>query len=132
MSTNLESVVKELRRLKDRKEALAAEESEINKQITLIEQSKLPAMMEEAGITKFQVPGIGSVGVKNETFIYVAADNRAKLHETLRRQGNGSLITETVNHQTLQSFVKEQLAAGNSVPDEIKLTFVKVAKLRRS
>lgn len=132
MSKTLEEVVKELRRLKDRKEDLADQTTEVNKAITHIEQQVLPSMMESAGISNFKVPGIGSVSIRNETFVYVAADDRPRLHEELRASGNGSLVTETVNHQTLQSWVKEQLEAGNEVPDAIKLTYAKIAKLRRS
>lgn len=131
MST-LENTVRDLRKLKDRKEALAEEEKQINKDIAAIEGQKLPEMMEAAGISSFKVPGIGSVSIRNETYVYVAAENRPKLHEALKESGNGDLVTETVNHQTLQSWVKEQLEAGNEIPEAIKLTFAKLAKLRRS
>jgi hypothetical protein len=89
-------------------------------------------MMESAGITSFKVPGIGSVSIRNETYVSVLAENRPKLHEELRASGNGDLITESVNPQTLKSWAKEQLEQGNEVPDVVKLTFVKEAKLRRS
>ena len=128
----MEAVVTELRRLKDKKDQLNDQLTETNKQITHIEQAKLPSMMETAGITAFKVAGIGSVSVKNETFTYVPADNREQLHSKLREQGHGDLITESVHHSTLNSFVKECLAAGIEVPDEIKVTYAKVAKLRRS
>lgn len=132
MSETLDTVVTELRRLKDQKERLNDELTETNKKITHIEQAKLPSMMETAGITSFKVAGIGTVSVKNETFTYVPADNRENLYAALREQGHGDLISETVHPSTLNSFVKECLAAGMEVPDEIKVTYAKVAKLRRS
>lgn len=132
MSSNLENVVQRLRALKDEKERIGARETEINKEIVQIEQSKLPEMMEAAGITSFKVPGIGSVSVRDEVFVSVLAENRPKLHEELKASGNGDLITESVNANTLKSWVKEQLDQGNAVSDAIKLTFVKTAKLRRS
>ena len=131
-SERLGAVVRELRKLKDRKEEIAEEEKAINKQIAAIEAQTLPEMMESEGLSAFKVPGVGSISLKNETYVYVPADKRADLHQVLKANGNGDLVTETVNHNTLQSWVKEQLAEGNEIPDEIKLTFVKLAKLRRS
>lgn len=131
MST-LETVVRRLRELKDEKEKLGEEEKRINIEISQIETLKLPEMMESAGITSFKVPGIGSVSIRNETYVSVLAENRPQLYEELRASGNGDLITEQVNPQTLKSWVKENLEAGNEVPDVIKVTYVKEAKLRRS
>ena len=131
MST-LETVVRRLRELKDEKERLADEEKKINIEISQIETQKLPEMMDSAGITSFKVPGCGSVSIRNETYVSVLAENRPQLHEELKASGNGDLITEQVNPQTLKSWVKEQLDQGNEVPDVVKLTFVKEAKLRRS
>jgi len=131
MST-LETVVRRLRELKDEKEKLGEEEKRINIEISQIETLKLPEMMESAGITSFKVPGIGSVSIRNETYVSVLAENRPQLYAELRASGNGDLITEQVNPQTLKSWVKENLEAGNEVPDVVKVTYVKEAKLRRS
>lgn len=131
MST-LETVVRRLRELKDEKERLADAEKKVNIEISQIETQQLPEMMESAGITSFKVPGCGSVSIRNETYVSVLAENRPALHEGLRSSGNGDLITESVNPQTLKSWVKEQLEQGNEVPEVVKLTFVKEAKLRRS
>jgi len=131
MST-LETIVRRLRELKDEKEKLGEQEKRINIEISQIETLKLPEMMESAGITSFKVPGIGSVSIRNETYVSVLAENRPQLYEELRASGNGDLITEQVNPQTLKSWVKENLEAGNEVPDVIKVTYVKEAKLRRS
>ena len=46
------------------------------------------------------------------------AGTKEELFDALRAQGYGSLVTETVNANSLSSFVKEQMEAnGEALPD---------------
>ena len=45
-------------------------------------------------------------------------ENKEELYETLKNEGYGSLITETVNANSLSAFVKEQMADNDDqIPD---------------
>lgn len=54
------------------------------------------------------------------TKLYASAvkENKAELYEALKNEGYGSLITETVNANSLSAFVKEQMVDNDDVlPD---------------
>lgn len=129
---NLEDSVRKLRALKDEKDATEEKLKGINKEIDRVASLDLPALMEAQGIDTFRVAGVGSVTLATDTYVSVLADDRPVLYDWLKETGNDSLITESVHHQTLTSFVKEKLEAGDDIPDVVKVAFKRVAKLRRS
>lgn len=122
-----------LRALKERKQAIEDQLTDVNKQISYKEGVTLPELMTAHGVSTFKCPGVGTVYLQNETDVSVLADNRPELHAFLREQGDGSLVTETVHPATLKSYVKEKLEASDvELPEFIKVTFRRVAKLRKA
>lgn len=131
---NIEAVARELADLRQRKEAISEEETNINKRIQHLQTQVLPPMFEALGdkVKSFRIEGLGTLSKSNEAFVFVAADNREKLYADLRASGNGDLITEAVHPGTLRSFVLEQLEQGNALPDVVKVTYQPTVKLRKS
>ena len=60
--------------------------------------------------------------------LHVSVKNKQGLHDYLNESGNESLIVPTVNAQTLKAFVKEQLVAGELLPEDL----IKVSPFSRA
>lgn len=122
-----------LRELKDEKQRLEAQESDINIEITAIEQSVFPTMMQDADLDKISEQGIGSAKLGARVFVSVRADLRPRFFEWLRKRGNGSLIKEEVHHKTLEAFGRELYENGEDYPDDlITITAIPAVTFRRS
>ncbi len=124
-------LAKELRGLKDRKEAIAEEEKTINKRIKVLVETELPEVMEAKEIDKISIDGVGTIFIQQQVYANVKADDREALYRELRDTGNGDLICDWVFPATLKAFCKEQLANGKPVPENVTAHFVPTAMLRR-
>jgi hypothetical protein len=94
-------------------------------------EAQLKELQAEIGETEFQlaqhmasdeVQNFNRAGrlfcLTNKMRASAAAGRKEELFEALREQGFGDLIVETVNAQTLSSFVKDQSAEnGDALPD---------------
>lgn len=121
-----------MRELKDRKKSLEDELKALNEELTSIETEKLPTCMDDNDVEKFTVPGVGTIYQQVKVYAYVKAEDRERFHDWLRATENGELIKETVHPQTLNAFAKEQLEAGNDLPEWFKASKVPTAMLRRN
>ena len=100
-----------LKELRDRKDELEAELKKVNADIYHTNE-QLVLLMDAVKEQSFTRDG---------TTFYLATKVRAnavsgrkdELYEALRSEGYGNMITETVNANTLSSFVKEQIAENN-------------------
>lgn len=122
-----------LRRLKDAKAELEAQEKDINIEITSIEQGVFPEMMDAADLDRFSEQGIGSAKLGVKVFANVLVDNTEAFHAWLRDKGQGSLIKETVHHKTLEALCRELYASGEEYPEDIiRITAIPAVTFRRS
>lgn len=128
----LGGMVRELRKLKDKKEKVDAQLKELNGQIRTLAEQKIPDYMEEHDIEKHSVKGIGTVYLTTKVYANVKAEDRETFFSWLREHGNGDLIKETVHAQTLNAFAKEQLSEGNALPDVLTARLYPTANLRRT
>lgn len=96
----------ELRFLKERKEGLAAEVKENNESIKVCEE-RLAEMMINEELTRFNRGGL-TFYVTIQLHASAVAGQQEALYAVLREQGAESLIKETVNANSLKSWVKEQ------------------------
>jgi len=124
-------MAQELRALKDRKEAIAAEEKEVNKRIKALTEHELPEYMEEQDIDKVTIDGVGTLFIQQQVYANVKADNRAGLYDWLRDTGNEAMIVDWVFPQSLKAFCKDQLANGQALPEMVDAHYVPTAMLRR-
>ena len=105
-----------LKELRDKKTELADETKENNKEIEEVEY-KLSQLMAESETQSFQRAG---TLVYLCTKIYASAekDKKDELYQALKDEGYGSLITETINANSLSAFVKEQMSENDDIlPD---------------
>lgn len=109
------ALAERLRELRDEKDAAEQHLKDINQQLddTNYELSELMAETETQNFTR----GGMMFYLTTKTRASAVAGTKEELFDALRSQGYGSLVTETVNANSLSSFVKEQMEAnGEAVP----------------
>jgi len=117
-----------LKAAKDRKKELDAEVKDVTAEIESLDLA-LSEAMAEAELDRFSRNG-STFYLNSRLFASPAAGRKEDLMQALKDQGFGSIVVETVNANTLSSFVKEQMAANDDeIPDwlsEVVSTFEKV------
>lgn len=118
-----------LKAVKDRKKELDAQVKEVNAEIESLDLALSDAMA-EAELDRFSRNG-STFYLNTRLFASPAAGRKDDLMQVLKDQGYGSIVVETVNANTLASFVKEQMAANEDVIPEwlsdVVSTFEKVS-----
>ena len=105
-----------LKELRDKKQHLAEETKKNNAEIEETEY-KLSLEMASSETQSFNRSGT-LFYLCTKLYASAVKENKAELYEALKNEGYGSLITETVNANSLSAFVKEQMADNDDVlPD---------------
>lgn len=105
-----------LKALRDRKEELEAELKQVNMDIDNADWH-LSNLMAETETQNFTRAGT-MFCLTTKTRASAKAGQKDELFAALRGEGFGDMITETVNANSLSSFVKEQIAEnGDVLPD---------------
>ena len=105
-----------LKELKERKNELAEETKENNEEIEKVEY-KLSQLMAESETQSFQRAGT-LVYLCTKVYASAEKDKKDELYQALKDEGYGSLITETINANSLSAFIKEQMADNDDVLPE--------------
>ena len=127
----LSELAKELRGLKDEKEAAENALKDLNKQIGALESQTIPDLMKEHEIEKIAIEGFGTLYLQRAVRAYVYAEDKEKAFAELKSMGFGDIIKETIHWATLNSWAKEQMEEGNPVPDIFNAKPVTFARIRR-
>lgn len=130
-NAQLTALAQSFRHLKDRKEVLETELKEVNGLIEDVQVNQLPKMMDENNVEKFTVAGVGTIYQQVKVYAYVKKEDQAGFYDWLRENGHGDLIKAIVFSPTLSSFAKEQIEAGNDLPEMLVAHKVPTAMLRR-
>ena len=105
-----------LKALRDRKDELEAELKQVNMDIDNADWH-LSNLMAETETQNFTRAGT-IFCLTTKTRASARAGQKDELFAALRGEGYGDMITETVNANSLSSFVKEQIAEnGDALPD---------------
>jgi len=105
----------ELKQLRDKKDDLNAELKDVNAQIDAVDY-KLSEMMAETETQNFTRAG---TMYYLTTTVHASAVSGAKdeLYSALKDNGYGSLVSETVNANSLRAFVRERMEEnGDALP----------------
>ena len=104
-----------LKALRADKDALAEQTKANNAEIEHTER-ELSDIMAQEEIQSFKRAGT-LFYLTSRTFASPIAGRKADLYDALRAQGHGDIVVETVNPQTLSSFVRERIAENeDSLP----------------
>jgi hypothetical protein len=96
----------DLKQLREDRDTLNARTKELAQQIQAVESELADAMLADE-VQSFNHAGT-TFYLSTKVHASPAADAKYELFDALRNHGFGSLIVETVNAQTLSSFIKEQ------------------------
>jgi hypothetical protein len=93
--------------------------SDLQKEFDELRKVKLPEAMEEAGLEKVTVTGLGTVGLRTDAYASIKSGFQAAAYQWLADNGHEDLVKEYVQPSTLKAFLKEQHANGESLPEEL-------------
>ncbi len=113
-----QELVAEYRKLKAEVEVAEEALSKKSKEFTSCKLSLIELLDSESKLRTAVYEGIGSISLtKPRVYASCNKENQATLFSYLAEVGRTDLIKETVNAQTLSSFVKENLEEGRAIPE---------------
>lgn len=101
------------------KEVLEEQLKIVNKEFDFLRITKIPAKMEEDGVDRINVTGIGRVSLTADMHVSVKADQKSEFFTWLKDNGRGDLLQENINPSTLKAAVKKMFREGEEVPDSL-------------
>ena len=114
-NTEIFNMADRLKALQERKKSLEAEAKALGTEILALDAALSDAMA-EAELDRFSRGG-STFYLKSRLFASPVAGRKDEMIRVLKANGYGSLVTETVNANTLASFIKEQHElTGEDVP----------------
>jgi hypothetical protein len=114
-NTQIFEMADRLKSLQEQKKDLEAQAKALGAEIDALD-GQLSDAMTEAELDRFSRNG-STFYLKSRLFASPAAGRRDEMVAALKENGYGSLVTETVNANTLASFIKEQREmTGEDVP----------------
>ena len=114
--TDMFELADRLKELRERKAELADETKANNAEIEQAEYD-LSQLMAQTETQSFQRAGT-LFYLTTKTYASADKEHKDELFDALRNEGYGSLITETVNANSLSAFVKEQMSENDDVLPE--------------
>lgn len=130
------AMAQRLHALKNKKDTLEADLTEVNKEIDQLSR-ELAEAMETHKVTSFRVDGVGTVYITNKTRASVQAGAREEFFAWLDKEGMGALAVRAIHPKRLESLAKEFGEQGRQFPkfpdgSEMVSVFVqKCATIRR-
>lgn len=129
MENRIFELADQLKAVKDKKKELEAQVKEVAAAIEQLDLALSDAMA-EAECERFSRNG-STFYLNTRLFVSPVAGHKEELFQALKANGYGEIVTETVNANTLASFVKEQMSLNNDeMPAwiaEVVSTFEKVS-----
>lgn len=115
----LVELVHAMSELQGRKEELEEQLKGINKEFDFLRITKIPGQMEDDGVDRINVTGIGRVSLTADMHVSIKADKKPEFFVWLRDNGRGDLLQENINPSTLKATIKGMFKNGEEVPDEL-------------
>lgn len=114
--TGMFELADRLKELRERKSELAEETKANNAEIEQAE-FQLSQLMASTETQSFQRAGT-LFYLTTKTYASANKEQKDELFDALRNEGYGSLITETINANSLSAFVKEQMSENDDILPE--------------
>ncbi len=118
-NSSFKELALEMYTLKSRIDALGKEKSALQHDFDLLRHKIVPDKLEEEDMQNITVKGIGRLGATPQLRVSVLAENREKLQSWMCENGFEDLVGSTINSSTLKGWVKEQMTAGNEIPEDL-------------
>ncbi len=116
---SLVELVREMKAVQSAKESAEAVVKELNKKFDFLRITKIPQVMEDEGIPRLTVEGVGRVSLTADMHVSVREGQKEAFYDWLRDNGREDLIQPTVNSSTLKATVKNMVVQGEEYPQEL-------------
>ena len=118
-SMDVVQLISAMHKLMGRIDSLQEQLKVLNKEYDFLRITKVPQKMEDEGIERLTVAGIGRVSLTADMHVSIKANQREKFYEWLRDNGRTDLLQETINPSTLKAAVKGMYKSGEEVPEDL-------------
>jgi hypothetical protein len=115
--SDIPSLVKHFASLRAEYDALKNRIDKLKKEVDDLSYNLIPTMFESQQVKTIKIDDVGRVTV-NQKWAASMPDKELGMG-WLRGSGNGGLIIETVNAQTLAAFAKAEALAGKPLPESL-------------
>ena len=115
----LKDLIVSMHAIQLQKEIIEGQLKGINAEFDFLRITKIPTQMEDEGVDRITITGIGRVSLTADMHVSVKTDMKAKFYDWLRDNGRSDLISETVNASTLKAAVKGMYKAGEEIPEDL-------------
>ena len=106
---SLPELIEKMHEQQTAKAALEDSLKKINAHLDFLRITKIPTVMEDEGIDRISISGIGRVTLTADMHVSIKAEQKEAFYEWLRDNGRTDLISETVNPSTLKAAVKKMV-----------------------
>lgn len=113
---DLKDLAVEFQKLQNRYNEAKDVSAGIYAEFEFLRKSIIPVRMEDMGLETAKISGVGRLQIGNQ--VSAKQLDKAALFKWLEANGHDSIIAESVNSSTLGSFIKEQIAQGEPIPDQ--------------
>ena len=118
-SISVVDLVTAMAALQKHKEDLEDSLKAVNKEFDFLRITKIPGQMEDEGIDRITVNGVGRVSLTADMHVSVKAEKKAEFFDWLRDNGRGDLLQENINPSTLKATVKGLVKNGEEIPEDL-------------
>lgn len=118
-SMSLVELVRAMKHWQNTKEQFDEMLKQANKHFDFLRITKIPQVMEDEGIPRLTVEGVGRVSLTADMHVSVKSDMKDAFYEWLRDNGRADLIQPNVNPSTLKAAVKGMVREGEEVPEHL-------------
>lgn len=115
----LVELVREMKMVQSAKESAEDVVKSLNKKFDFLRITKIPQVMEDEGIQRLSVDGVGRVSLTADMHVSVKEGQKDAFYDWLRDNGREDLIQPTVNSSTLKATVKNMVKQGEEFPDQL-------------
>jgi hypothetical protein len=112
-------LVREMKALKDAKEAADAVAKEINRRWDYVRLALVPTRFEDEGLTNAKLAGVGRISLRGELYASILPGKKEAAFEWLDDNGRGDLVQKAVNSSSLKASMKKMLMDGEEIPEDI-------------
>ena len=115
-----------MEQVKQARKSLEAIEEKLNREL-------VPDVMRRAGVKTITVDGVGRVTIANRISASIITEMKVPAFDWLRSTGQGGLIAETVNSQSLGGFARTYIEEeGRELPEDLfKTSFMSYTSITK-
>lgn len=92
---------------------------------------RLPRMLTDMGLSSARLASGRGIAIDKKLFVSCLAGDKPALIDWLKENGEGGIVKEEVNPQTLKSWAKDRIENMQEVPEVVRITTAEHVKFTR-